>query len=292
MHRYIFLLLFASCTVSQNAHWAEYVAPAEQLFDLRNMHFALDTLDDPAAGFSLTLTPLQYTASQQRSFPIYALRADGIPVHERFLLVSYDPLKGTATTQFEFEALEDHTLRIISSKGEETAEEAPIIIKDFLKGQTIWLAAISKEKSTCTIAHFTPSVIETSIDDANFTLHPTHRKGTHFELQGKGLIPGEAIRITEHSGTQENQQTIIADETGKMKASIEPIVLGQLGGKATITVTRAGAESSIDYSWGSHLEHESRQEALFQPIVFVANRDPKDIDLLALQKKLDQKMFL
>ena len=288
MHRLIFLLLFASCTVYQN----RLEEPAPQAFELSNMHFALKSLNDPSAGFSLTLSPLESLPSKPRSFPVYALKADGIPLHERFLLISFDPLKKTVAPQFEFEALEDHRLLIITADGEEISEEAPVVVKEFLKGQTIWLAAISKEHPTCTYASFVPSPFRTSIDDGIFSLSVAHRKGTHFELQGTGLLPGEVIRITEHSGAETHQQTLIADEKGKISAKVEPIVFGQLGGKATLTILRAGEESLIDYSWGSLLENESRQEAIFQPLVFVANRDPSDIDLLALQNKIDKKMFL
>ena len=209
VNRSLFLLLFASCTVSQNQRLEEYLAPSVKAFDLKNMHFALEALDDPAGSFSLTLAPLKPIAERKKSFPIYALRADGLPLHERFLLVSFDPLKKIATPLFEFEALEDQTLRLTTNQGDTIMEEAPVIIKDFLKGQTIYLAAISKERNTCNIATIIPSPIETTIDDAAFSLIPTHRKGTHFRLEGKGLVPGEAVLITSGSELKQRQSRLM-----------------------------------------------------------------------------------
>ncbi len=286
----LLLLLASSCTVHQSERIAEFLSPPQKSYELRNLHIAYDALNYPPGFFDFTL----HEIPSPNPTPVYALRADGLPVQERFLFASHDPLKKTVTVHFEFKALENNTLQILSRTGEEIAEEAPLALKEVLKGQEVELVLISKDNKTCTKAQFTPAPITLTQKEAHFSLKTTHRKGTHFLLEGSGLSPLEKILVKETSGDEVREHSVEADENGLLALRIEPIVLGKLGGDASVTITREGEEETAQllYAWGGRLEIESRRETPFHPLIFVANRDPEEINTLAAMKKLKQGKIL
>jgi hypothetical protein len=168
----------------------------------------------------------------------------------------------------EFTLLQNDVLLIHEKQGDSVKDRLSIVLNSLLKGQAVQLALISKTGTNCTTVEFIPDPIETILGDAEFRLVTAHRKGTHFLLQGKGLKPNERISIQEQSGSLVHKHTILADEQGRLSAPIEPIVLGKLGGSASLILTREDHESRIDYAWGSKLEVESSQHSLFHPVIF------------------------
>ena len=137
MKRFFLLFFLASCSLSQQERVAEDVAPLQSPYELRQERFVINSIGNPPAPFSLRLEP------------DFTLTADGIPMNERFVLASFDPLKKTAMPFFEFETLPDKKLAFFTPAGEPIAEMPPIVLKDYLKGQTVYLAAISKKNPTC-----------------------------------------------------------------------------------------------------------------------------------------------
>jgi hypothetical protein len=266
----------------------ELLSPPQKSHELPNLHIAYDALDYEPESFAFTLEEIPSPILT----PVYALRADGLPAHENFLFASHDPLKKTATVHFEFKVLENNTLQILSPKGEEIVQEAPFVLKEILKGQEIELVLISKERRTCTKAQFTPSPISLADNGASFALRTMHRKGTHFALEGKGLSPLEKALVIEQSGDEIREHVVVANEEGLFSLRIEPIVLGKLGGDASVSIIREEheSESRIDYAWGGRLEIESRRDTPFHPLIFVANQDPKEIDTLAALSKLQKEI--
>lgn len=281
------LLLLASCTLHQEERLQEFLAPPKKASALRNQHIALDALAYDPTSASLSVEEMDAHTLTHIS-GLYALQAEDLPTEERLLLASYDPLKDNATVHLEFQILNDHTLEIFQSH--EIVSEAPLVLKNLLKGQEIELAFISKEKRTCTKMRFTPSPIRLTENGAAYSLQTIHRKGTHFRLHGRGLSPNESLILREQSGEVIREHTIQADEEGRFTHPIEPTVLGHLGGYATIDILREGfGESHLDYAWGGKLEAESR-EAPFHPLVFAVERTSKEIDMLALLPRI-QKML-
>lgn len=286
------LLLACSCSVHQNERLAEWVAPPQKSTELYNQHLANDLMDQSPDSFTFTLKEQPVLTTSKGSFPLYVLKADGIPKGERFLFASFDPLKERTTFHFEFEVLENNDLKIFTSAGEEIASEHPVVLKDLLESQPVDFAIISKKKATCTRTRIVPTPHYISVDHADFSLTVTHRKGTHFLLEGQGMLPQETILIREHSDTQTIQYLVTADEKGHIAQSIDPIVYGRLGGVASITIVRRKAEARIDYSWGGRLEQESQQVSLFHPFLFVANHDLSDTDILALLPVINENLYL
>jgi hypothetical protein len=281
----------AACTGHQKERLEEVLAPQEKAVSLRNRHIAAESLHQPRGPFDFTLEEVPVTLAA-RGAPVYFLKGNGLPMHERFLLASFDPLKETTVAHVEFEVLEGNNLLIITPKGNEIAEEIPLVLKDLLQGQAIDLALISKTKNTCTRTSFTPLPLEDSIGDADFSLMLTHRKGTHFALEGHYLLPGERITVTEYSGPQMTRHALLADQEGNLSIPIEPIVLGKLGGEASVVITRASGDARIDYFWGGRLEFESKKITRFHPLLFAANREESEIDFLALLPQIDRQLYL
>lgn len=292
MKRLIPLLLLASCTMHQDERFQELLLSPKQSMALRNEHIVQDALFYSPSSAQFSIEKLD-TLTLPHAANFYALQGFSLPVEERCLLASYDPLRGKIAVQLEFRLLADHTLEIYTPEGSEIVREAPLVLKNLLQGQEVDLALISKERRTCTKVRFTPHPIQLEEHGAVYTLQTIHRKGTHFLLHGAGLLPNESITIREHSEDILREHTVQAGSDGKFTQPIEPIVLGRLGGIAHIDIERPNAPAShIDYPWGGKLENASQKETPFCPLVFAIDRDPQEIDALALLPKFQKKLTI
>jgi len=285
------LLLLSSCTLHQQERFSELLAPTRQeASELRNQHWVNEALRYESTAGELSLGEID-SFSIPRISHLYTLRAQGLPVGERLVLESYDPLTQKAQYHFEFQMLEDGTLQILDPKGE-VVEDAPFAVKGILKGQAVDLLLISHESRSCTKFKMIPSPLLFAENGALYALEPVHRKGTHFILHGQGLAPFESFLIREESGQNISEHFIQADEKGSFSLPIEPIVLGLLGGKAHIWIQRDAYEKShLEYAWGAKLEALSREEP-FHPFLFTTNHEPQEIDALALLSKIQGKLTL
>ncbi len=276
----------------QDERLQELLTTPRQSTVLRNEHLVRDALSyqSSSAGFSIEKLD---SLSHPLASTFYALQGASIPSEERLLLASYDPLRDQIAVHLEFELLADNTLQVYTPQGSESVREAPLVLKELLPGQEIELALISKEKRTCTKVRFTPHPIGLKENGAEYTLQTTHRKGTHFRLHGSNLTPHESLTIREQSGNETREHKVQADADGHFIQSIEPIVLGRLGGQAHITIERDNLPSSrIDYAWGGQLERAKQRETRFCPLVFAVDQSPRDIDAIALMPKLQKKLTI
>lgn len=292
MKRFIPLLLLASCTVHQNERFQELLLSPRQSQALRNENMVRDALLYDASSAEFSIEPLD-TVSHPLISHIYALEGTSLPREERLLLASYDPLRDKIAVHLDFQLQEDNTLQVFTPQGPETVREAPLVLKEVLQGQEVEFALISKEERTCTKLRFTPHPIRLEEHGAIYTLQTTHRRGTHFRLHASGLAPYESVTIREQSENEVRTHTVQADADGRFTQAIEPIVLGRLGGHASIAIQRNSLPpSELNYAWGGKLESASQRETPFCPLVFAAERAPQEIDAIALFPKIEKKLTL
>lgn len=290
MKRLIPLLLLASCTLHQGERLQEVLLSPKQASVLRNEHLVREVLFHSSSSSALAVEKIDSLALPLVS-NAYALQGVGLPVEERMLLASYDPLRDKITVHLEFELQKDNMLQIFGT--DEIVRETPLVLKNILQGQEVELALFSKEMRTCSKLRFIPHPISLEENGALYTLQTTHRKGTHFLLYGEGLAPNESLTIREQSETEIRTHQIQADAEGRFTQHIEPIVLGRLGGHASIDISRDGLPPSrLDYAWGGKLEAITSKNSLFCPLVFAVNRSPEEIDTLALATQLQKKLTL
>ncbi len=269
MKRFILIFLgFASCALT----------PQERI--AKTLSIPLENLK-PTNEVSI-LERADTLATSKGSFPIHLLYAEDLPKNELFTLVTIDPFRWKETSHFKFLINESGNLEI---EGKEI-KEAALVLKNFLKGQIVYVAALSTKKQILIPFAIDPFIA--SIGDADFSLVTTHRKGTHFRLEGRGLIPGERIIVAETSAGKELRRHLLtADAEGNISLKVEPIILGRLGGFANLTLQRGFSEAQINFPWGAKLEQES---PTFQPLAFTVH--PKEIDFAALTPKIEKKLFL
>ena len=163
--------------------------------------------------------------------------------------------------------------------------EAPIILKNLLKSQPLYVAVLSSQTQVLIPVILDP--FKASLDHAEFSLITTHRKGTHFRLEGRSLIPGEKLIITESSGPILRRHVVRADALGNLSLKIEPIVLGRLGGFASLTIQKGPLETQMTFPWGGKLEQASPR---FQPLALTTK--PQAIDLATLAPKIEANLHL
>ena len=269
MKRFILIFLgFASCALTPQERVAKTLSIPLKSLELTNEIAILESTES--------------LATSKGSFPLHVLHAEELPKNELFTLVTIDPFRWTQTTHFKFLINESGNIEI---DGKEI-EEMGLVLKNVLKSQVVYVAALSAKEQILIPFIIDPFVA--SIGNADFSLVTTHRKGTHFRLEGRGMIPGETIIVAETSAGKELRRHLLrASEEGTLSLKVEPIILGRLGGFANLTIQRGPSEAQINFPWGAKLEQESPH---FQPLAFTAH--PKQIDLASLCPKIEEKLFL
>ncbi len=289
--RLIPLFFLASCTLRQEERLQELMLPPPMAQTARVEHFVREALLYSSASSAAFAVEKIDSLNLPLISNAYALQGIDLPTQERLLLASYDPLKDKITIHFEFELLENNMLKIFGT--EETVRETPLVLKNILQGQEVELALISKEKRTSTKFRFIPHPISLEENGTFYTLQTVHRKGTHFLLHGEGLVPNESITLREQSQTEIRTHRIQADAEGRFAQRIEPIVLGYLGGNASIDIFRDDLPPShIDYAWGGKLEAASSKNALFCPLILAVDRPSQEINTMALLPALQKKLTI
>ena len=244
------------------------------------------SLSIPLASLTPTTDALELEATDtlqttRGSFPLHIVPLKNLPLNEPLTLVTIDPFHWTQTSHFQFLITEDGSWQIDGN----TLDEAPIILKNLLKSQPLYVAVLSSQTQVLIPVILDP--FKASLDHAEFSLITTHRKGTHFRLEGRSLIPGEKLIITESSGPILRRHVVRADALGNLSLKIEPIVLGRLGGFASLTIQKGPLETQMTFPWGGKLEQASPR---FQPLALTTK--PQAIDLATLAPKIEANLHL
>lgn len=113
---------------------AEMLSPAPKSEELRNLHLVSNALAFHSKHISLTL---EESACPQLPCQVFALQAKKVPIGERFLIATRDPLKNRTQVHFEFEVLNNNNLCLFGPDGKEIVDGAPIALQNLLKGQEI-----------------------------------------------------------------------------------------------------------------------------------------------------------
>lgn len=263
------LFAFTGCTYNQERRIAETLTP---ITHAHNMKILRDSLDHPSFQFSCHLLSNGQGA--------YILKANHLPLNERFLFASMDRTTGKMNLLHEFEVLSDGSLHLFDTKHPGYETGIPILVNEqILIGKQIDYVLVRKKDCTFASARFLPYPLETKGKDGEIiSLIATHPMLTRFQLEGKGFSPHEHLRMIHQSGDQVEEIVLTANSEGEIETTVNPTILGKLGGDAKITLIGSHRSISLDYPWGSKLENKTFAHRRTFPILFVANTLPHEID--------------
>ncbi len=282
----LFALSFfaAGCTHNFDRHWTEIRTKQKGGFNaLRDAWIVEEGI--PTEEFTLVIQPSDPLTTPKGTFPLSLLKGAQIPLDERFIFAVIDPLNGKTDVRFEFEMGEDGKFKIFDSKGVRTEREIPFVATEgLLTAKPIFYAIASKERGWIAKAEFIPYPLETKTESgARASLIVTHPMLTRFDLRAEGFDPNETVRAIHRTGNKEETLELSADEQGTFILPLNPTMLGRMGGEASIVLVRANEELCLDYPWGARLEKKTFEERSVFPVLFVANREPEEIDLPLVQ---------
>jgi hypothetical protein len=267
-------LLLASCTHNQDLRFRELLTTTSGAFPrYKDIQIASECLDSPSSQFSLHL---EETPSR------LVLRAEGLPVNERFIFISHNAVEGKINALYEFELKETGEFEIFDSNGVRFEKEIPFRQAEGLKAATaIEYAIVSKKTYTSAKVQFVPyPVFAEGGDIARIEILSTHAMGTHFQVNGSGFKPDESLLLVHEFGDRKEELEIAADSDGTFSIGINPTILGRLGGTAVLTIERESDNFHIDYPWGTGLEKRTTEERRTFDLCLVAS--PKSEDFATL----------
>jgi hypothetical protein len=269
------IALFSGCTYNQQKHFDELFTAKKNGFDaLRDAWIVEQSLSHPSQEFSLLLQPVDPLVVNQGTFSLQILRADHLPLQERFIFAAIDSTNEKIEARFEFEVLEDGKIKIFDQKGTRFENEIPFVAcEGLIVGKPVTYAIVSKQSYTIASVEFNPYPIEAiSEDGAKVSLIVSHPMLTRFQLQADHFQPEEKVKIVIESDQLREEVDMFANTSGSFSFGINPTVIGRLGGKAHLTVIREQEKWAFDFPWGSQLEKKTFEERSQFPILFVVNR--------------------
>jgi len=282
-------IALAGCTVNQENRIHELLAVQTGSFPkIKDIQVVKDRFETDA--FSLKLEESASIAVRSGQYPVYVLKAESIPLDERFVFARIDRVTGKIEPQFEFVALENGELEIYSKSGIVRDAEMPFVASEgFKAGYPIDYAVVSKKTYAAKTVEFIPYPIRAEGEGGTrIEAIVTHPLATRFRIQADGFSPFEKLTLVHTSGEREEESEIDADESGSFTTGLNPTILGRLGGEARLAVRREnGSVTVLDYPWGNGIEKRTWKERSRFPILFVANRSPGEADYTGFAALLD-----
>ena len=262
------LLFLAGCTYNQQRRIAEKWAPFDRAHSVKIIR---ESLDRPAADFSFHLIPTKHG---------YILKGSRLPVNERFLLASIDGSNGKIDLLHEFECLSDGAIQVYGIKGIRREASLSLLAHENVRvGKQIDYLLVRKKDCTFAAAHFLPYPIQAKGEHGErLSMFVTHPMLTRFILEGNGFIPNETVQLTHRSGERIETLYAEADAMGQIEVKLNPIILGKLGGDASVAVNGKMGSVDLDYPWGSKLEMATFAQPRAFSLLFAANRLPHEMD--------------
>ena len=271
-------LLLCSCTVNMENRIHEMLTVQTGAYPkTKDIQVVKDRSD--TGTFSLRLEEGNSLSTRKGIYPVYVLKAESIPLNERFILARIDRVTGKIDPQCEFEALEDGALQIYRRDGISKEREIPFVASEGLKaGYPIDYCIVSKKNYASAAVEFIPYPIEVAGENGEkLEAIVNHRMATRFLLRAQGFFPSEELTLIHTSGNQKEEIKVTADETGSFETHLNPTILGRLNGDARVEVERAGGNGlTLDYPWGNGIDKKTWNERAIFPILFVANRSPDE----------------
>ena len=262
------LLLLAGCTYNQKQRIAEKLAP---ITHSHNMKIIRESLERPSSLFSFHLIPGKVA---------FILKGSHIPVGERFLFASIDGATGKIDILNEFKSLSDGSIDLFDRKGPRNEISLNFQVhENVLVGKQIDYILVRKKDCTFAKASFLPYPLEAKGNRGErASLLVTHPMLTRFYLQASGFSPNESIEMVHRSGERVEIAQITADQSGQIEAHLNPVILGKLGGEASLTLSGKNGSIELNYPWGASLEKQTFANHRTFPVLFVANQLPHERD--------------
>lgn len=269
--------LLIGCTTNQQMRLAERFAPIEKSHNLKIIREALGR---PALNYSLHLIPIQGN---------FLLKATHLPINERFLLATVDRLTNKMEIRSEFEVLSDGSLKLFKQGKEQVVDFLSFQPQgqDLLYGKQIDYILVHKKQVSSSIAHFLPHPLKRVGEHGeSLSLLATHPLLTRFQLEGKGFSPHEVMELIHRTGDRVEKRELVANQTGEFELPLTPLIFGQLGGEATLTLVSGRGTLEYTYPWGGKLERQTYAQHSVVHMAFVANQLPHQRDQDPYQNRM------
>lgn len=282
--RFVFLSTFfflTSCTLHQEERIRELLTVSQGPFQRQKaLHTVSESLAYPSSTFSLEIQAADPLTTAKGQFPLILLKGDQIPLGERFIFATIDPLTQKIDPRFEFEVLSNGYLQIFDRQGIRIEKHIPFVdCEGLLLAKPVLYAVVSKASYTSATAEFIPYPLTSmSATGASIELQVNHPLLTRFACEAKGLEPQEKIILTHQSADHKEEFELIADAEGKIALPLNPTILGKLGGHASVSLKRAQEELRLEYPWGAKLEKQTYDKQTQFPVLFVVNSSLNQIN--------------
>ncbi|MBS0624899.1 MAG: hypothetical protein JSS32_02475 [Verrucomicrobia bacterium] len=282
-------LMAAGCTANLNDRLRETLTVETGTFNkLKAKNMVRESLQFPTDEFSLSIQAADPIPTPKGELPLQFLKAQFIPVGERMIFASIDPIEEEIKPEFEFELLENGQVKVFGRNHVYFADEIPFVAADgVLASKPIEYVVTSKRSGTSASVLFTPVPLKKALEGKTLSIALNHPMLTRFQLTGTGYEPGSTVTLQLTSGPKKETIETIADEQGNISTELQPYVIGTLGGQAQI----AAGDLALDFPWGTYLEKKTYEDKSIFPILFVINRQPADIDGLKIQKAFASYTF-
>lgn len=147
----------------------------------------------------------------------------------------------------------DQEGQLVDTKERTPLRQFTFILGNFMPGEPLHYALVSRDKKTCLAGSVIPNPLEfTWPDGASMALTMNDAEAQVFTLSGQGFLPNEPFLMTSLSSDESIASPLEAEPDGSFTLMLCPGVKGTTGGHAKITLERKTAEEIgvILYPWG------------------------------------------